>query len=90
MPSEKSARQSERNRQRNRAAHSAVHTTATHALRVLQGGSDPQEAEAAVQRAITTLDRAAQKGILHRNTVSRKKSRLMAQLHALKTKGNQK
>jgi small subunit ribosomal protein S20 len=43
-----------------------------------------KEAASAVQAAIKTLDRAAQKGVLKANTASRLKSRLMKSLHALK------
>ena len=37
--------------------------------------------EAAVQAAISALDKAAQKGIIHKNQAARRKSRLMAALH---------
>lgn len=36
-----------------------------------------EEAQEAARQAISTLDRAAEKGILHRNNVARRKSRLM-------------
>jgi small subunit ribosomal protein S20 len=38
-------------------------------------------APAAVQEAISALDKAAQKGVIHKNNAARKKSRLMAALH---------
>ena len=43
-----------------------------------------EEADPAVTLAITALDSAASKGIIHRNNAARKKSRLMAKLNALK------
>ncbi len=36
-----------------------------------------------VREAVRALDKAAQKGIIHRNAAARRKSRLMARLHAL-------
>ena len=40
-------------------------------------GQDPAAATAAVKQAISELDRAAAKGVLHRNNASRRKARLM-------------
>ncbi len=42
-------------------------------------GEDPAAAEA-VKKAISELDRAAAKGVIHRNNASRRKARLMKQL----------
>jgi len=47
-------------------------------------GTKTEDAEKLVKEAIKKLDKAAQKGILKKNTVSRKKSRLMLRLNALK------
>jgi small subunit ribosomal protein S20 len=41
------------------------------------------EARLAVQKAISALDKAAEKGILHKNNAARRKSRLMKHLAAL-------
>jgi len=38
--------------------------------------------EADVQAAIKRIDSAAQKGVIHKNTAARKKSRLMKQVNA--------
>jgi small subunit ribosomal protein S20 len=48
---------------------------------LIQG--DPQQAEEAIRQAVVALDKAAQKGIIHRNSASRRKSRLMRQLNRL-------
>ena len=37
---------------------------------------DLSEAEVAVDRAVSIMDRAVQKGIMHKNNVARRKSRL--------------
>ncbi|MGC9259978.1 MAG: 30S ribosomal protein S20 [Phycisphaerae bacterium] len=45
---------------------------------------DVAEAQSAVKQAIKILDRMATKKTLHRNTVSRRKSRMMRQFNKLK------
>jgi small subunit ribosomal protein S20 len=45
---------------------------------------DVVEAETAVHEALSTLDRAVQKGILHKNNVNRRKSRMAARLNKMK------
>lgn len=46
-----------------------------------------EEARLATDIAVSALDKAAEKGILHRNNASRRKGRLMKQFAALE-KGN--
>ena len=41
----------------------------------------PEEAKAATLAAISALDRAAQKGVIHSNNAARRKSRLMKKLN---------
>ena len=41
-------------------------------------------AEAEVLKAIRALDRAAAKGVIHKNNAARRKSRLMAQYNSIK------
>jgi small subunit ribosomal protein S20 len=78
----KRIRANERKHIRNRAVRSAVRTRITRARRALLGteaGNTPELVLAAVRE----LDRAAEKGILHRNNADRRKSRLMAMAHRL-------
>jgi small subunit ribosomal protein S20 len=42
-----------------------------------------EEARVSVQQAVSALDKAAEKGILHKNNAARRKSRLMKYLAAL-------
>ena len=42
-----------------------------------------EEARKAVSVAVVALDKAAQKGIIHKNNAARRKSRLMQQLNRL-------
>ncbi len=83
MPARKAARQSIKRAQRNRSARSATRTGIAKALRSMEIG-DVGEAETAVTEALSLLDKAVQKGVLHKNTASRGKSRLSVRLNRLK------
>jgi small subunit ribosomal protein S20 len=73
-------RQNARRRARNRA----VTTRARTYLKRARQGIDLKEADAAeaVHRAISELDRAASRGVIHRNNADRRKRRLMKRLRA--------
>jgi small subunit ribosomal protein S20 len=43
----------------------------------------PDEARTAIQKAVSALDRAAGKGVIHKNNAARHKSRLMKKLNQL-------
>ena len=68
-------RQSIERRDRNRSAKSKTRTLITRALSAI--GGEPSEAEEAVRAAVSALDSAAQKGIIHANAAARGKSRLL-------------
>ena len=53
------------------------------ALRSVDTG-DVAEADNAVRDALVALDRAVQKGILHKNNVNRRKSRMAVRLNKMK------
>lgn len=76
----KQMRQNARRRARNQRFRSAARTYIRKARRLIAEGN-LEEAQAVAQQAISTLDRAAVKGILHRNNVARRKARLMRQLN---------
>jgi small subunit ribosomal protein S20 len=80
LPAKKAARVQERRRIINRRVRSSTRTSVKKAIRVL-GGGDAAEKTAAVGSAISQLDRAASKGIIHRNNAARRKSRLMKHLN---------
>ena len=77
---EKAARSGEKKRIRNRSMKSTTKTYMARAEKLIQS-NDVEQAKAAVARTITALDKAAQKRIIHPNTVSRRKSRLMRKLN---------
>jgi small subunit ribosomal protein S20 len=69
-------RQSLKRRERNRLHTGAARTAIARARRDISAGN-VAEAEASVRLAIESLDRAAERGTIHRNNSSRRKSRLM-------------
>ena len=80
MPSAKSARVSERRRQRNAPLRTRAKSAVTRVRRLI-AADDLDGAEQALGPAIVSLDKAAQKGALHRNNAGRRKSRLMRMLN---------
>jgi small subunit ribosomal protein S20 len=71
----KMVRVAERRRQRNRSVRSAVRTFVRKAERAIVVTADDTLDQ--VKSAIRALDKAATKGVIHRNNASRRKSRLM-------------
>ena len=65
----------ERNRLRNVAAKSAIKTAARKVLELAQA-KDEEALKPALNNLYKLCDKAVSKGILHKNTASRKKSRL--------------
>ena len=78
--SEKRIKVNERRRLRNQAYRSATRTIVRKAERAIAVDSGT-ETTSALQAAIRQLDKAAGKGIIHRNAAARKKSRLMARFN---------
>lgn len=78
----KRIRTSEKRRVRNAAVRSAVRGSVKSARAAIEGGQAAQ-ARKTLQRTIQTLDKAVTKGVIHKNTAARKKSRLTRQLNAL-------
>lgn len=63
-------------KQKNRAARSRMRTAVKNVRQAIEAGSE--KAEALLAQAITVIDSTAQKGVVHRNTAARTKSRLAA------------
>ena len=76
MPRIKSAKKAMRQARRrtvtNRAQRSALRT----ALKRVRGAANKQDATQAYTAAVQLLDRAARKGLIHKNNAARHKSRL--------------
>jgi small subunit ribosomal protein S20 len=79
----KRAAQNIRRNTRNRALRSELRT-AIKKFRTLVSGQDAKQAEAAYPAVQKTIDKMATKGILHKNTAARYKSRLAAALKKTK------
>jgi small subunit ribosomal protein S20 len=77
----KRARQSLRRRTINRRTRSETKTMVLHASDIALGREEGNGPEA-VTAAISALDKAAEKGIIHPNNAARRKSRLMAKVNA--------
>jgi len=76
-------KQSERRRLRNRIYRGKARTFVAKA-RVAVDEKDAEKAKAATLEAISALDKAAQKGVIHKNNAARRKSRLMKHLATVK------
>jgi small subunit ribosomal protein S20 len=74
-------KQNEKRRLRNRIYSGTARTFVRKARLALEEG-EVEDARQATVRAVRALDKAAEKGILHKNNASRRKSRLMKQLAA--------
>ncbi|MCP4303280.1 MAG: 30S ribosomal protein S20 [bacterium] len=72
-------RQNEKARARNRAVRSELKTRDANALEAAAAG-DADAANAALRDAQKRIDMAASKGLLHKSTASRRKSRLAKQV----------
>lgn len=79
---EKQTRVASRRQQRNKAVRSQVKTNITKAEKLIFDG-DLKTAQAAVTEAVSSLDKAAEKKILHANNAARRKSRLLKKLNEI-------
>ena len=77
-------RQNLKRRSRNRVYRGSARTYVRKARLAIESG-DVDAARAATIQAASALDKAAQKGVLHKNNASRRKGRLMKQLAALES-----
>jgi len=81
---QKRMRQEKKRRLHNRSVKSIVKTQITKARQAITSDADDTTTAEAVRAAVSELDRAAKKGVIHRNNAARRKSRLMKQLNATK------
>jgi small subunit ribosomal protein S20 len=80
----KQTRVNERKRLRNKSVRTLAKTRIVQAESLLFSGQI-EEGQKAVVAAISSLDKAAEKGILHPNNSARRKSRLMKKLNKAQT-----
>ncbi|MEN6408935.1 MAG: 30S ribosomal protein S20 [Anaerolineaceae bacterium] len=75
-------KQNEKKRLRNRVVRGSTRTFVQKA-RLVIGEGNVEDAKTATLEAISALDKAASKGVIHKNNAARRKSRLMKRLATL-------
>jgi small subunit ribosomal protein S20 len=76
-------KQNEKKRVLNRVYRGRARTFIAKARKAMETGDVQDVTVQSVAEAVKALDKAAQKGVIHRNNAARRKSRLMKQLAAL-------
>ena len=72
-------KQNEKRRIKNRNVRGAARTAVSQARTAFKEGAP--ETKETVLKAISTLDKAAEKGVIHKNAAARRKGRLMKKLN---------
>ena len=75
-------RQNEKRRLNNRNVRGAARTAVSQARAAFDEGAP--ETKEAILKAISALDKAAEKGVIHKNNAARRKGRLMKKLASFK------
>lgn len=83
MPKLRSAKKSLRQSHVAQARNQAVRTTMRNAIKQVRQAVDADTAQTALGRAVSIIDKTVKKGILHRNTAARYKSRLTRRVQGL-------
>lgn len=78
-------KQSEKRRERNTSIKSTIRTAVKKVTEAISSGK-AEDAKASLTTAVSVLDGAVTKGVLHRNNASRKVSRLTSAVNAVKAK----
>ncbi|MCE2513132.1 MAG: 30S ribosomal protein S20 [Acidimicrobiia bacterium] len=76
-------RQNEKRRLRNRTVRSEVSTRTKAALTAVE--HDDEAADETLRLAVQRIDKAAAKGVIHKNTAARRKSRLVRDIERLRS-----
>ena len=76
-------RQNEKRRLRNRTVRSEVNTRTKAALAAVEYGDE--DADETLRLAMKRIDKAAAKGVIHKNTAARHKSRLVREIERLRS-----
>ena len=74
-------RQNEKRRLMNKAIRSEIHTRSKSAVEFASDEkAESEQIDQSLITAVKCIDKAAAKGVIHKNTAARKKSRLIAQI----------
>jgi len=82
LQARKRARQAEKRRKHNAGRRSMLRTHIKKVVYAIEAG-DKETAVAAYEAAVPVIDRAANKGLIHKNKAARHKSRLNAHIRAM-------
>jgi len=75
-------RQNEKRRLQNRVYRGTARKAVRNTLVAIETG-EPEDARSKAMAALKALDKAAAKGVIHKNNAARRKSRLMKQLNSM-------
>ena len=78
----KRAKQNEKRRMANKAVRTRVRNAIKTVRQALES-KDAEQAQSALKQAVSVIDKAAGKGVVHDNAASRQVSRLSRQVHDL-------
>ena len=78
----KRARQADKRRINNASQRSAMRTEVKKVIAAIEGG-DKNAANAAYKSAVSAIDSSTGKGLVHKNTAARQKSRINARIRAM-------
>lgn len=78
----KDVKRSRERQLRNQAAKSQVKTVIKRAKTAIDTHKPAAQVTPLVQAAVSTIDKVAKRGIIHKNAAARRKSRLMKRAHA--------
>ncbi|MBA30804.1 MAG: 30S ribosomal protein S20 [Dehalococcoidia bacterium] len=81
MPSKKSHRKQIKNQEYNKTISSKARNAIKDAKKAINEDPSSENTILSVKKAVQSLDKAAQKGVIHKNNAGRRKSRLMATLN---------
>jgi small subunit ribosomal protein S20 len=84
LSSKKRIRQNEKRRSRNRVRRSRIKTLRRKFREAVTAG-EPEQADAELRKTCKLVDQVAAKGVMHKNTAARIKSRLQKRLNKLQT-----
>lgn len=84
MPRHKSAIKRMKQERVARARNSAVRSSMRTAIKKVRRAQTREDAQKALQVALSVIDKTASKGVIHKNTAARYKSRLTMYVNTLK------
>lgn len=89
MPNHKSAEKRDRQNARRKAANTTSRSRLRSQIRKLRAAltaGNNEEAKATLSQTVSVIDKAVQKGVLHKNTAARHKARLTVRVNTLSGK----